>query len=70
MLRSSPCSRKNLAKNFMNTFFAQRGYRLTLDEFVHLSAQVCRSHFCSCFETLLVVSPRTHVDILPLVYRR
>jgi hypothetical protein len=50
---------KNLAKNFMNTFFAQRGYRLTLDESVRLSAQVCRSHFYSCFETLLVVSPVT-----------
>jgi hypothetical protein len=39
---------KNLAKNFMNTFFAQRGYRLTLDKSVRLSAQVRRSHFCSC----------------------
>jgi hypothetical protein len=26
-----PVLAKNLAKNFMNTFFAQRGYRLTLD---------------------------------------
>jgi hypothetical protein len=45
-----PVLPKNLAKNFMNTFFAQRGYRLTLDESVRLSAQVHRSHFCSCFE--------------------
>jgi hypothetical protein len=40
-----PVLPKNLAKNFMNTFFAQRGYRLTLDESVRLSAQVRRSHF-------------------------
>jgi hypothetical protein len=33
-----PVLAKNLAKNFMNTFFAQRGYRLTLDESVRLSA--------------------------------
>jgi hypothetical protein len=44
-----PVLPKNLAKNFMNTFFAQRGYRLTLNEFVRLSAQVHRSNFCSCF---------------------
>jgi hypothetical protein len=35
-----PVLPKNLAKNFMNTFFAHRGYRLTLDESVRLSAQV------------------------------
>jgi hypothetical protein len=29
---------KNLAKNFMNTFFTQRGSHLTLDESVRLSA--------------------------------
>jgi hypothetical protein len=40
-----PVLAKNLAKNFMNTFFAQRGFRLTLDESVRLSAQVRRSHF-------------------------
>jgi hypothetical protein len=45
-----PVLGKNLAKNFMNTFFAQRGFRLTLDESVHLSAQVCRSDFYFCFE--------------------
>jgi hypothetical protein len=27
-----PVLAKNLAKNFMNTFFAQRGFRLTLNE--------------------------------------
>jgi hypothetical protein len=45
-----PVLPKNLAKNFMNTFFAQRGYRLTLDESIRLSAQVHRSHFCSCLK--------------------
>jgi hypothetical protein len=33
-----PVLAKNLAKNFINTFFAERGSRLTLDELVHLSA--------------------------------
>jgi hypothetical protein len=65
-----PVLTKNLAKNFMNTFFAQRGYRLTLDESVRLSAQVRRSHFYFRFKTLLVVSTRTHADILPSVFRR
>jgi hypothetical protein len=65
-----PVLAKNLAKNFMNTFFAQRGYRLTLDESVRLSAQVRRSHFYSRFKTPLVVSPCTHSDILPSVFRR
>jgi hypothetical protein len=36
-----PVLAKNLAKNFMNTFFARCGSRLTLDESVCLSAQVC-----------------------------
>jgi hypothetical protein len=58
-----PVLAKNLAKNFMNTFFAQRGYRLTLDKSVRLSAQVRRSHFYSRFKTPLVVSPCTHSDI-------
>jgi hypothetical protein len=35
-----PVLAMNLAKNFMNTFFAERGSRLTLDESVRLSAQV------------------------------
>jgi hypothetical protein len=48
MSRSFPVLAKNLTKNFMNTFFAERGSHLTLDEFVRLSAQVRRSnlHFC------------------------
>jgi hypothetical protein len=65
-----PVLAKNLAKNFMNTFFAQREFRLTLDESVRLSAQVRRSHFCFRFKTLLVVSTHIHADILPLVLRR
>jgi hypothetical protein len=35
-----PVLPKNLAKNFMNTFFTQHGYRLMLDESARLSAQV------------------------------
>jgi hypothetical protein len=65
-----PVLAKNLAKNFMNTFFAQRGYRLRLDESVRLSAQVHRSHFYFRFKTLLLVSTHTHADILPSVFRR
>jgi hypothetical protein len=33
-----PVLAKNLAKNFMNTFFVERGSRLTLDESIYLSA--------------------------------
>jgi hypothetical protein len=65
-----PVLAKNLAKNFMNTFFAQRGSRLTLDESVRLSAQVRRSHFYFHFKTLLVVSTRANADVLPSVSRR
>jgi hypothetical protein len=65
-----PVLAKNLAKNFKNTFFAQRGFHLTLDESVHLSAQVRRSHFCFCFKTLLVVSTHANADVLPSVSRR
>jgi hypothetical protein len=45
-----PVLSKNLAKNFMNTFFTQCGFRLTLDESVRLSAQVRQSHFYFCIE--------------------
>jgi hypothetical protein len=65
-----PVLPKNLAKNFMNTFFAQRGYRLTMDESARLSAQVRRSPSYSHFEVLLVMSLRTCADILPPMYRR
>jgi hypothetical protein len=65
-----PVLANNLAKNFMNTFFAQRGFRLTLDESVRLSAQVRRSHFYFRFKTLLVVSTRANADVFPSVSRR
>jgi hypothetical protein len=35
-----PVLTKNLAKNFMNTFFVECGYQLTLDESICLGAQV------------------------------
>jgi hypothetical protein len=38
-----------LAKNFLNTFFTERGSRLTLDESARLSAQVRRSSFLFLF---------------------
>jgi uncharacterized membrane protein YjjP (DUF1212 family) len=41
-----PVLAKNLAKNFMNTFFTEHGSRLTLVESVRLSAQVRRSDLC------------------------
>jgi hypothetical protein len=65
-----PVLTKNLAKNFMNTFFPQCGSRLTLDESVHLSAQVRRSDFYFRFKTLLLVSTRTNAIVLPLMSRR
>jgi hypothetical protein len=43
-----PVLAKNLAKNFMNPFFAERGSRLTLDESFCLSAQVQRSDLRFC----------------------
>jgi hypothetical protein len=48
-----PMLAKNLAKNFMNTFFAERGSRLILDEYVHLSAQVHRNDFHFRTDTLI-----------------
>jgi hypothetical protein len=47
-----PVLAKNLAKNFMNTFFAERGSRLTLDESFRLSAQVRRSDLLFCVDVL------------------
>jgi hypothetical protein len=49
-----PVLAKNLAKNFMNTFFAERESRLTLDESVRLSAQVRRNNFYFCSIPTLV----------------
>jgi hypothetical protein len=43
-----PVLAKNLAKNFMNTFFTKHGSRLTLDASVLLSTQVRRSDLYSC----------------------
>jgi hypothetical protein len=65
-----PVLAKNLAKNFMNTFFAQRGPRLTLDESVHLRAQVRRSDFYFRFKTLLLASTHANAIVLPLMSRR
>jgi hypothetical protein len=48
-----PVLAKNLAKNFMNTFFVERGSRLILDESVRLSAQVRRNNFYFCSNTPL-----------------
>jgi hypothetical protein len=59
-----PVLAKNLAKNFINTFFAERGSRLTLDELVHLSAQVRLSSFYFCSNTPLLVP--THDDAIML----
>jgi hypothetical protein len=61
---------KNLAKKFMNTFFAQRGYRLTLDESARLSAQVHRSHLCPSFKVALVVYSHAYFDTLPPLFCR
>jgi hypothetical protein len=47
-----PVLARNLAKNFMNTFFAERGSRLTLDESFRLSAQVRRSDLLFCVDVL------------------
>jgi hypothetical protein len=55
---------KNLAKNFMNTFFAECRSRLTLDESVRLSAQVRRSSFYFCSNTPVLVP--THDDAIML----
>jgi hypothetical protein len=62
-----PVLAKNLAKNFMNTFFAERGSRLTLDESVRLSAQVRRSSFYFCSNTPLLVPTRDDAIMLFLM---
>jgi hypothetical protein len=63
-----PVLPKNLAKNFMNTFFAQRGYQLTLDEFARLSAQVHRSYFFLLFMVALKVHSREYFNTLPSLF--
>jgi hypothetical protein len=52
-----PVLAKNLAKNFMNTFFVERGSRLTLDESVRLSTQVRRHDFYFRIDALLRCRP-------------
>jgi hypothetical protein len=63
-----PVLPKNLAKNFMNTFFAQCGYQLTLDESARLSAQVRRSYFSLSSKVALEVHSRKCFDILPSLF--
>jgi hypothetical protein len=60
-----PVLPKNLAKNFMNTFFARRGYQLTLDESARLSAQVRRSYFFLLFVAVLQPNCRKYFDTVP-----
>jgi hypothetical protein len=54
----------------MNTFFAQRGYRLTLDESARLSAQVHRSYLCPSLKVALMVSFHAYFDMLPPLFCR
>jgi hypothetical protein len=54
----------------MNTFFAQRGYQLTLDESARLSAQVRRSYFLLLFMVALKVHSRKYFNTLPSLFRR
>jgi hypothetical protein len=61
---------KNLAKNFMNTFFAERGSRLTLDESARLSAQVRRSSFYFCSNTTVSVPTPDDAIMLSLMLCR
>jgi hypothetical protein len=59
-----------LAKNFMNTFFAERGSRLTLDESARLSAQVRRSSFYFCSNTPVSVPTPDDAIMLSLMLCR
>jgi hypothetical protein len=54
----------------MNTFFAQHGYQLTLDESARLSAQVHRSCFYLLSRVALKVHSRKYFDILPSLFCR
>jgi hypothetical protein len=65
-----PVLAKNLAKNFMNTFFAERGSRLTLDESSRLSAQVLRSSFYFCSNTPVLVPTPDDAIMLSLMLCR
>jgi hypothetical protein len=65
-----PVLPKNLAKNFMNTFFARRGYQLTLDKSERLSAQVRRSYFSLLLAVVLKTHPRKYFNTLPSLFCR
>jgi hypothetical protein len=65
-----PVLAKNLAKNFMNTFFTKRGSRLTLDESARLSAQVHRSSFYFCSSTPVSVPTPDDAIMLSLMLCR
>jgi hypothetical protein len=54
-----PMLAKNLAKNFKNTFFAERRSHFTLNESVRLSAQVHQNDFYFCSNTPLWCRPMT-----------
>jgi hypothetical protein len=51
----------------MNTFFVERGSRLTLDESVRLSAQVRRSSFHFCSNTPILVPTPDDAIMLSLM---
>jgi hypothetical protein len=59
-----------LAKNFLNTFFAECGSRLTLDELARLSAQVRRSSFYICSNTPISVPTPDDAIMLSLMLCR
>jgi hypothetical protein len=65
-----PVLAKNLAKNFMNTFFAERGSCLTLDESARLIAQVHRSSFYFCSNTPVLVPTPDDAIMLSLMLCR
>jgi hypothetical protein len=65
-----PVLAKNLSKNFLNTFFAERGSRLTLDESARLSAQVRRSSFYFCSNTPILVPTPDNAIMLSLMLCR
>jgi hypothetical protein len=65
-----PVLSKNLAKNFMNTFFAEHGPRLTLDESARLSAQVRRSSFYLCSNSPILVPTPDDAIMLSLMLCR
>jgi hypothetical protein len=65
-----PVLAKNLAKNFMNTFFTERGSCLTLDDSARLIAQVHRSSFYLCSNTPVLVPTPDDAIMLSLMLCR